>query len=54
MGEEKKQVEQYELTEIATQVAPAIKDNVSGEVLDSMALLVKIANDISVIKKSIS
>ena len=43
----------FELTEIATQTGVAVKDNSTGEVLDTLQLLVKIANDVEDIRRAI-
>jgi len=43
----------YEVVEVATQTGLAVKDNVSGENLDTTLLLVQIANDIEEIKQGV-
>ena len=54
MEKEVKEKEQrYEITEIATQTAPVIKDNESEEVYNEITILCKIANDIEALKKQL-
>jgi hypothetical protein len=55
MVEEKKEEnkETYSLIEIPTQTVQAFHNNKTNENLDMMALLVKIANDIDILKKNL-
>lgn len=49
---EKKQ--KFEVIEVPTQTGLAIKDNESGEVLDSMSVLVRIANKLDELQKGLT
>lgn len=55
MVEEKKKEskERYELAEVPTQTAMMIHDNDTDETQNELTLLVKIANDIEKIKRSL-
>lgn len=52
--ENKKETSYYDLVEVPTQYGLAFKDNQTNELLDNNQLLLKIANDVSVIKKSLT
>lgn len=54
MADKEEKKERYELVEIATQTAPAIKDNKTEETLDIANMLCRIANDIEHIKKHLT
>jgi len=57
MAEEKekpqKKKQRFELTEIATETAPAYKDNEAGTTITQIELLLAIANDVAEIKKNL-
>ncbi len=52
--EEEKTKQKFEVISIATETGLAIKDNVSGETLDSLTLLVKLANTLEEVKKGVT
>ncbi len=59
MEEEEKKVEpkeklKFEVIVVPTETGLAIKDNDSGETLDSLTLLVKVANTLEQLKKGIT
>jgi len=45
--------DRYEVTEIATQTAPVIKDNNTEEIYNEITILCKIANDMEALKKQL-
>ena len=47
--EDKKQ--RFEITEVATQTTPVIKDNETGEMYNELTILCKLSNDINELKK---
>jgi len=49
--EAKETKERYEVTEVATQTTPVIKDNKSEEIYNELTILCKIANDLEALKK---
>jgi hypothetical protein len=51
---EDKVKEKFEVVEIATKTGLAVKNNETEETLDSLTLLVRIANSIEELKKAIS
>lgn len=53
MTEEKEQKEKFEVVEVPIKMGLAIKDNDSGEVYDSLSLLVRIANTLDEVKKGV-
>jgi len=52
--ENKERKMKYEIVEIATQTAPTIKDNETGETYDLITILCKIANDVDELKRNLS
>lgn len=53
MAEKEIKTSRFELVEVTTQTAPAIKDNSTGKFHDSLSLLLVIANDIEEVKKGV-
>ncbi len=53
MAEEKEKKEKFEVIEVSTQTGFAIKDNDSGEVYDSLNMLVRIANTLDEVKRGV-
>lgn len=57
MTEEKqekgKEKERYELVQVTTQTDLAVKDNETGELYDSLSLLVKISNTLDRVEKGV-
>lgn len=46
--------EKFEVIEVPTQTGLAIKDNETGDTMDTLSFLVKIANSLEDIKKGIT
>lgn len=57
MAEEKQEKEEekerYELVQVTTQTDLAVKDNETGELYDSLSLLVKISNTLDRVEKGV-
>ena len=51
--EQQEKKERYELTDIATETAPVIRDNETEAVYNELTILCRLANDIAAIKKNI-
>jgi len=51
---EKKETPRFEITEVATQTAPVIKDTESEDIYNELTAICKIMNDVEKLKKGLT